>query len=154
LHDCTDFKGIPGEGVCRQKKERRGEMTRDRRLLERIRPNRSDRYFPGADVIVELLDKVEGLQERLWLLNRHLTEFLATGLDPDDEDADPIDVARLQRGWHAFIRAGGVTAGDLHAFLRGDPIGPDTRVKRHLRLVRSNKRPLRRTRAVNGHDAA
>jgi hypothetical protein len=124
-----------------------------RKSLPRVRLRRS---FPGQGLILDLLDKADDLRERQKLIAMELADILATGMDPDDDEHDdePVNVAALQKGWNAFVRGGGVSADDLRAFLRGEKIGPAVRVKRHLRLVRSNPRkPLRLVRTCNGNDA-
>jgi hypothetical protein len=135
-------------------------MKKTDKRLDQLRRVRLDRHFDGDGVVLGLLHQIEGLQERLRLCDRQLAYFLDTGCDPDrgfdgdDEINEPVDVADLQKGWNAFLRAGGVSADDLSAFLRGGPIGLGVRVKRHLRLVSNNHRPRRRVVAQNGHDAA
>jgi hypothetical protein len=161
LQDCTDFVGVAnGNNIWEVvmsfffHDDDNQMPSRKRRGLERVPFARQRRDFPGAEQILYLLERIEASQEKLWLLGRSLSYLLSTGLDPDDDELDPVDVVALQKGWNGFVRAGGVTADDLRAFLHGHPIGSQVRVKKHLRLVTNNQKPQRRTRAINGHDAA
>jgi hypothetical protein len=132
----------------------------DKRMDKRTEPTRRQpprrlrRAFPGADLLIDLLEQSDTLRERQHLLDMKLDYLLAIGIDTDcDEDAEPVDVVGLQKGWNAFLREGGVSADDLRAYLRGECIG-SARVKRHLRLVSNNPKPARCGRVINGHDAA
>jgi hypothetical protein len=103
------------------------------------------REMPRQDLILDLLDKAEALRQRQNLLARKLAYVLATGVGDfgyDDYD-EPVDVGKLQRAWNEFIAVGGVTGDDLRRFLRGGQLtGNRTIRRRHLRLVRSNAKPL------------
>jgi hypothetical protein len=116
------------------------------------------RDFPGQELILDILQEGEELRERQRLLDMRLQYLLEVGIDADStdgkEEIEPLDVIALRKGWNAFLHEGGVCADDLHSFLRGEPIGPAARVKRHLRLISNNLQPLRRLRALIGHDAA
>jgi hypothetical protein len=102
-----------------------------------LRHRRLRRSFPGDDLILELLDKVDDLRERQNLYRMQLADLLATGCLGDDPDELPVDVVELQKGWRDFIGQGGATADDLRRFLAGEQIGSQMRVKRHLRIVAS-----------------
>jgi hypothetical protein len=125
-----------------------------RRVLGR--PASSSREFDGAHELLDLLEKIEALRERLCLLDRKLAYLLANGRLGDDPYERPVDVVALQRAWHAFVAAGGVSADDLRAFIRGEHIGPAAQViKKHLRLVSRQPQPIqRRMLHSDGNDAA
>jgi hypothetical protein len=114
------------------------------------------RDFAGADLLIDLLEKYDALRERQRLLAMDLSWVLETGIDPVYADCPEVavDVVALRQGWHDFLRAGGTSADDLRAFLRGEAIGPAARTRRHLRLIASNSRPMRRPRPLAGHDDA
>jgi hypothetical protein len=115
------------------------------------------RDFAGADLLIDLLEKYDAVRERQRLLAMDLSWLLETGIDPVYPDCPEVavDVVALRQGWHDFLRAGGTSADDLRAYLRGEAIGPAARTRRHLRLIASNSRStLRHRRPLAGHDAA
>jgi hypothetical protein len=132
------------------------ERYRRQRHAQPIPRLRLRRSFPGQEIILDLLDKADAARERQRLIAMDLADVLATGLDPDNDEALPVNVAGLQKGWNAFVASGGVSAADLQAFLRGEVIGHAVRTKRHLRLVRNNpeEQVIRRRRRPQGPDAA
>jgi len=115
------------------------------------------RDFAGADLLIDLLERSDAVRERQRLLARDLAFVLETGTDPVYPDCPEVavDVVALRKGCHDFLRQGGISADDLRAYLRGEPIGPAGRTKAHLRLIASNSRStLRHRRPLAGHDAA
>jgi hypothetical protein len=107
------------------------------------------RDFPGQELILDILREADTLRERQRLLDMRLQYLLESGLDSDccegDEAVDVVALRELREGWNDFLRAGGVTAADLQAFVRGDA-RPPVKLKRHLRVIASNERPRKRLR--------
>ena len=99
----------------------------------------NQRGFPGQQIILDMLIKIEVIHEHQNLLRWKFNRLLETGSGHENLCLSRTELAELRRAWGEFIQQGGVTAGDLRRFLRGEQIGDFRPIQRgHLRLARSS----------------